>query len=316
MEKKIQIKRIVNIIGNILMIIAILFIVNSLLKCDFDIKVLFQKRTLIIFLIMIIAYSVSVISTSVPWRNVVYLLTESKIPIDDVATVSTKANVLKYIPGNIFQYIGRNQLALERGLKHSDVALSTIADVIINLSAVFFITVVFSFNTVLAWLKTHMQFSSLHIILIVLGGVISVLIFVVLLKKCDLLQKFKRFFTKRGIKVITSNFSIYFILSIYTTCIYMIVLFSVSEEVFQVEYILPVAGAVLFSWLVGFVTPGAPGGIGIRETVLIILIGGIFSESEIILGVVMNRVISILGDFLALLIMQIYHKVKAKRINE
>ncbi|TPJ80349.1 hypothetical protein FJ419_09745 [Mesorhizobium sp. B2-6-2] len=59
-----------------------------------------------------------------------------------------------------------------------------------------------------------------------------------------------------------------------------------------------IAGAYVVAWLVGLVTPGAPAGIGIREAILMALLGGVSAEPVILLAVVIGRVITVLGDFL------------------
>ncbi len=53
------------------------------------------------------------------------------------------------------------------------------------------------------------------------------------------------------------------------------------------------------SVFIGFVTPGAPGGIGVREAVLIKMMSPFFQEDLIILAAVTHRIILILGDLFA-----------------
>jgi uncharacterized membrane protein YbhN (UPF0104 family) len=60
--------------------------------------------------------------------------------------------------------------------------------------------------------------------------------------------------------------------------------------------VLPVAGAYVLAWLAGLVTPGAPAGIGVREAVLLFLLGGIGSPPVILLAVVIGRAVTVLGD--------------------
>ncbi|WP_245455545.1 MULTISPECIES: hypothetical protein [unclassified Mesorhizobium] len=59
-----------------------------------------------------------------------------------------------------------------------------------------------------------------------------------------------------------------------------------------------IAGAYVLAWLLGMVTPGAPAGIGVREAVLLFLLGGFGSGAVILLAVVIGRVVTILGDLL------------------
>ncbi len=316
MEKKMSFNKIVKIIGNIVMMVAIIFIVKGLVSYDIDYKVIIKGNNLLIFTILIIAYAVSVILTSIPWRNVVYLITGEKIKFGEVAVVSTKANVMKYIPGNVFQYIGRNGLAVEKGLKHSDVAMSTLVDVIINLGTVFLLTLFFSFDIIVYWFKEYIKpiyFIGLVVLGLVCLGVMALYFYK---KREKYMDTFKRVFSKDGIKTVITNVFVYVLLSLYTTIIYMIVLYVIADGTFGAESYFVIIGAVLASWILGFITPGAPGGMGVRETILIMLVGGIMTEEIILLGVVVNRVVSILGDVLALVVMQIVNKIWRAKVNE
>ena len=61
-------------------------------------------------------------------------------------------------------------------------------------------------------------------------------------------------------------------------------------------------GTYLFSWIIGFITPGAPGGIGIREAVMVLMCGSFMSTETIMLYAVTMRIISTLGDVVAFLV--------------
>ena len=55
-------------------------------------------------------------------------------------------------------------------------------------------------------------------------------------------------------------------------------------------------GAYAAAWLAGFVTPGAPAGLGVREAVLVILLGGHAAEPDLLAAVVLSRAVTALGD--------------------
>ena len=57
-------------------------------------------------------------------------------------------------------------------------------------------------------------------------------------------------------------------------------------------------GAYAAAWLAGFVTPGAPAGLGVREAVLVLLLGGHAAEPDLLAAVVLNRAVTALGDTL------------------
>jgi hypothetical protein len=57
-------------------------------------------------------------------------------------------------------------------------------------------------------------------------------------------------------------------------------------------------GAYVVAWLVGLVTPGAPAGVGVREMVLIFLLGHAIPETELLPAVVVSRLVTVAGDVL------------------
>ena len=58
-----------------------------------------------------------------------------------------------------------------------------------------------------------------------------------------------------------------------------------------------VVGAYVVSWLIGFVTPGAPAGVGVRDYALVALLGQ-GERPEVVLAVVAFRVVNIAADVL------------------
>ena len=55
-------------------------------------------------------------------------------------------------------------------------------------------------------------------------------------------------------------------------------------------------GAYTAAWLAGFVTPGAPAGLGVRELVLVFLLDDHAAEPDLLPAVVLSRVVTVLGD--------------------
>lgn len=57
--------------------------------------------------------------------------------------------------------------------------------------------------------------------------------------------------------------------------------------------------AYIVAWFVGFVTPGAPAGLGIREGAMVLLMKDIaVPEADLLLAVMLCRIVTIFGDFL------------------
>jgi len=76
------------------------------------------------------------------------------------------------------------------------------------------------------------------------------------------------------------------------------------------------ASTCLLSWVIGYIIPGAPGGIGIREMILMVLLKDMYNENIVAMAPIFFRVIGIISDVLAylnnILINKIYKKYTSR----
>ena len=77
----------------------------------------------------------------------------------------------------------------------------------------------------------------------------------------------------------------------------LLVLIHVGSEI-QTQTWLLIGGVYIVAWLAGFITPGAPAGLGIRETVLLFLLSGFLMEADLLMAVLLGRLITVVGDLL------------------
>lgn len=59
---------------------------------------------------------------------------------------------------------------------------------------------------------------------------------------------------------------------------------------------VPQLGAAVIAWLIGYLTPGAPGGIGTREATLIALLWFLHQDDAVLIATALFRVVTTLGD--------------------
>lgn len=62
---------------------------------------------------------------------------------------------------------------------------------------------------------------------------------------------------------------------------------------------LAVTAAFSLSWILGFLAPGAPAGLGVREGIMILILGGVASDEALLAFVLLARLTTLLGDILA-----------------
>ena len=82
------------------------------------------------------------------------------------------------------------------------------------------------------------------------------------------------------------------------------ILVGVVHNVSQIES-MSKAGAIIsifaVSWIAGFITPGSPGGFGVREAIIILFLSSFIGEPASLFVALIFRLITVAGDFLFLL---------------
>ena len=147
---------------------------------------------------------------------------------------------------------------------------------------------------------------------------IIIVVVVLLIIACFLYFKFKDKFklylnkyvtafrgNKKNIMKLLSGFIFYGFQNILLSLIYMGIVIFIFNQSLDFMNFVNLVGAQIIANVIGFLTPGAPGGIGIRETVMTI-IGGSFLDSNIILmSMVVYRMINVVADVLYFFIMKL-----------
>jgi len=307
-----KMKKYIKIIGNIITVIAIIFVVKKLFENDIDYSILFNKENILPVIICTIILTSIVILNCISWKKLVHIISEISIPFKEAVTVYTKSNILKYLPGNVFQYVGRNELAINLGIRHTDVASATVLDVVMMVAASFLISLILLKGAILDIFLTYKD-----TFVIVAGVVIVIAIAVIIVVSLCFKDKFKAFllrflnvFKKKNIMATISCMLYYISVTLISSLLYMLVLGLVLKQNINMDLFMNICGAYTLSWLIGFITPGAPAGIGIKEAVMLAVTNGLLSQNVIVLSLLVLRILTIFGDILGFAIVQLIVKIK------
>lgn len=295
-------KKYYKVIGTIVTVIALVFVVKKIVTMDVDWSMFASGRIIALIGGCVLVQTAVILFMSMPWVRFVRILSGTNIPMKDALPVYTKSNLMKYVPGNIFQYVGRNQLAADLKISHVDVACATVLDIVCSMVTPLLLIVVLMGKNMLELIRTYSTN-----FLLVLGAGIAVLVLLLLLLRWKFREPLQRYFEKyrkllnRKILIrVLGVFLLYVVQYIISTAMYAVpavFLFDVPAE--KLGLFL---GTYLFSWIIGFITPGAPGGIGIREAVMMLMCGSFLDTDTIMLYAVTMRLISTFGDIAAFLV--------------
>lgn len=294
-------KKYYKLIGTIITIIALIFVVKKIVTMDVNWSMFANGKALAIISGCTLVQAALVLFMSMPWLRFIRILSGTQIPIRNALPVYSKSNLMKYVPGNVFQYVGRNQLAADLQISHVDVACATMLDILCCMLTPLLFILVLMGKDMLDLLQTYRN----NFLIVLAAGVAVLLLLIVILRwkfrelVRKYLEKYRRLIRRDTLPRILLVVLFYVAQYLISTTMYAIpayMMFDVPAE--KMGLFL---GTYLFSWIIGFITPGAPGGIGIREAIMVLMCGSFMETDTIMLYAVTMRIISTFGDVVAFL---------------
>lgn len=295
-QQKKTTNRIWSALGNFLMVIAIFYIVKYIYKENVDFSFLKQRENIITVIFLVILSSANVVCLACAWKNNLELFAlDSKIALKDAVWICTKSNLARYIPGNVAHYASRNIIGTKYELRQKAMVLASLAELllVILVSGIIILALMFPKIQIVMYELLGERSSNLEGMVgffILLFLIIVVIAFFLLREK---IENFK-FYVFKGIKS-TIIYFFYHLINLLVFGGMIIYIFKVGTF----DQIINLGGCYLIAWLIGMITPGAPGGIGIREYILLVLLRETTEESAVLQMAVLMRMITLGGDILA-----------------
>lgn len=286
-------KSIIKGIGKILSVIAIIFIVKKIIEMDFDYTLIFSPKGISIIIGLTVVQTILIFLACRAWEH--YLMEFGAVRLNriHVWNIYAKANLFKYIPGNVFQYIGRNELAAENPISHKNVAAATVADtltmIVIKVSVSVVMLQAQFYQAVREYIRKE------WIIGIAVLGVLAICILLLPTR----FQKNYTAFICRAKNTIAKSLCDYLCIDIVSGIMYIIVICFVLNYGCTFQDIFLLIGGYTLGSVIGFLTPGVPGGIGIREAVIIFLSQKVIDLDILTAATVIMRIICVAADILA-----------------
>lgn len=297
--------KVIKFIGYIVTLAAFIFLAKSILSMHLNVSRIKSPAKAVAYgLLLSMGYGGIVYVSSWAWKIVLEFIHGDKIPYRDIAGVYAKSNIGKYFPGNFMHFAGRNILAGKLGFNQVDIAFSSIVEILT------LIVTAAVWGVVLDWDRfTSILHDALRHINPLLVGGITLFILLACLTFCWLfiikkgyMQKYRRFLTSRFLRLLAKLFFIYS-LTLILPGIFLVLIFTlVLGSDVNLSNALVIVSAYIISWVAGFIVPGAPGGLGVRESILLLILGSLYTNNLALLAALLQRLASILGDAIAFFI--------------
>jgi len=183
------------------------------------------------------------------------------------------SQVAKYIPGNIFHLAGRQALGMAVGLPARPLAKSALWEVgMLAIGGALFGVLAIP----LVWVELSPWLSAV-LFLVMTGALFAAL---------------RQLLSPSVAAALIWQMAFLFV----SAAMFIGILKIVAPSAFTLPVLITLCGAYVIAWLAGFVTPGAPAGMGIREVVLLFLLGVHVGQAELLMVVVLGRAVTVIGD--------------------
>ena len=251
-----------------------------------------HQHTIITISICAIVYGTSEFLLSLAWRRLLMWCGHKDISRNLCHTIYGKSQIAKYIPGNVFHFAGRHLLGSQAGISHrilTSVAIYEILGLLTISSAIGFSGIV-----VFGIENTYLSKSQITSIIFA-GLLLSVLIAIIapyFLKARDVTLPQQNIW--RSIHILCSIQLLYLIFFLTAGLLLVFII----ETFVNIDLIIAIKIIAVFSiaWIAGFIVPGAPGGLGIREVVIVYSMAPIIGEAQAVAAAIALRLATLFGD--------------------
>lgn len=220
-----------------------------------------------------------------------------------LARVLSLAQIAKYVPGNIAQHASRAVLSVRSGMSVRALAATVAQETLLTVAASVLVGVLALAVSSQGLHRLSGEYSS-WLFLLCAGLAVGVLI----LSSIELSPEYLRDHSNRWLRLLARLGGlpgprvVLVTLAAYATNYLAIgfglwILARAMGLPDAVDYGLATAVFAL-SWVLGFLAPGAPAGLGAREGIMLLFLDGSASGQSVVMFVLMARVVTMLGDAL------------------
>lgn len=293
--------------------VSFLFLGKSLLSMRVDFS-RFEHPVKVALLLAALSacYAAVVYFSAFIWRMVLQFISRRRLRFVGVADIYVRANIAKYLPGNVMHFAGRNMLAKKLAFSQIDVAFSSVLEIVMLLITAVAWSAALSYRSFVSMLGSLQKQAgvSLYIILAAVAALAAVAC--VVLRRKKLLRKYRRFFTPAFARLVPQLFVLYS-LTMVVPGLFLGAFLGMLGVTVTPTLLLRLFSAYMISWVAGYVVIGSPGGIGVRESIMVLLIGSSVGSDVAVLGALLLRLSSVLGDGLAYLAQILWNRRRAAR---
>ncbi len=235
----------------------------------------------------IAVYPIAILLLALAWCRYVQLMEKREVAQRHCITLYGRTQLAKYLPGNIFHLFGRHLSGRQAGYSHHGLLGATSFEIAILIATATCLALA-------GLLLSQDNGAILQIFpypyslpLLAIGCLIAGLFTWHYLPRPKL--------TMPAIRTLAAGFGLttgYFLI---TTLILWLMLPTAAQSITAIGYVLT---CLTITWVAGFITPGAPAGMGVRDALMILLLSSLLGPQTSTLVTLFFRLVTLIGDML------------------
>lgn len=269
-----------------------------------NLAALIDGSAIIALCVLTLVYAGSIATTAAAWSR---QLRDMRQPHDFRRFIAILASTQfgKYLPGNVGQHVGRVALAKRAGVDMAAATLSVLYELLLALTASAHITAIALVLAPPEFVKSSTLFAYRWPLLFVIsGGAVAGLVLIPGVASRLIRRRNPRSGPAQDASRLRLDASIIlFSYLMYATGVVAIgcALWGAAHAIGDTAAVpgpLFFVGAFAGSWILGFIAPGAPAGLGVREAVLSAWLSQSLSPAAVVVLVILLRIATTTGDLL------------------
>jgi uncharacterized membrane protein YbhN (UPF0104 family) len=289
------------LLGRLISWLSILFIIYAIYRLGFDFSTITNwPLFLAISSLCVIIKCITVFISGRAWALWLRFFADHEIDKKGAVCVYAKANIGKYLPGNVMHYVERNLFAANLNISQKKIALCSVVEVVCLILVAFLISLALSYQQLMKAFSQIVGNNTRQLLFGILLFVILITAVIVILRK-KIASYFSDYTLRNVVRTALESLFHYAAVLIALGVIMVVLYAYMGGTVTWKDSALIISGYII-AWVLGFIIPGASGGIGVRELIITLLLGSVMGQELVLTLSVVHRLITICGDFLAYLI--------------
>lgn len=242
-----------------------------------------------------LSFAYSLLNLLLAWCwAVISRISSSRVPpLLPLMKIHLRTGIVKYLPGNVFHLAGRHVLAGGAGAGQGAVLAANILEmgtiVVASLAIVAVVAGLGYLDAALAFLRGRFDTAGVIIAVLVLAAAAGAL-------GAYLAGKYRRLLNRSALRTMMVVFTCYLGFFAVAALLLHVLCSRLSGAEAPSPGYLEVLGVFCLSWMAGFAVPGAPGGLGIRESVMIAALAPSMGDGGALAAALLLRAVTVGGD--------------------